>query len=101
MYAKVFASLWDGTLCGLAHPQLVFIYLLAHANPDGHVDIHPRHIAQDCGLSTDDVIAAIQWLERPDPDSRSPEQGGARIARRNLHHRKLSRLSFRRNHRPD
>lgn len=85
MFAKVFASLWEGTLCGQAHPQLVFIYLLAHADMDGNADIHPRKIAMDCGLTEPEVRDALLVLEGPDPESRSKELDGARLERIDEH----------------
>lgn len=64
---------------------LVFTNLLAHADQTGMVDIHPRAIADEVGLSQDDVKAALVELEDIDPESRSPEQDGRRIIRLDGH----------------
>lgn len=81
MFGKVFASLYQGTLRGQAHEILVFTNLIAHADREGYVDKHPRAIAEECGLSIEEVRAALGTLEAPDPESRSPDEGGRRIMR--------------------
>ena len=85
MYAKLFKSMYDGTLRGKPYEILVFTNLLANADADGHADIHPRVIADATGLSLDNVMEALKTLESEDPDSRSPEMGGRRIVRLNDH----------------
>lgn len=85
MYCKLFASLYQGTLRGRAHEILVFTNLLAHCDANGVVDKHPRAIAEEVGLSVDEVKAALIVLESPDPESRSPELNGARISRMDDH----------------
>lgn len=53
--------------------------MLAHADSAGWVDIHPKAIAEEVGLTVEQVRAAIAELEAPDPESRSPEHEGRRI----------------------
>ena len=81
MYAKLFTSIYQGTLRGHSHGLLVFTNLLAHADSMGIVDMHPRAIAEEVGLSVDQVRAALDVLEAPDDESRSPEEDGRRIVR--------------------
>lgn len=85
MYCKLFASLYQGTLRGASHEILVFTNLLAHAGRTGVVDKHFRAIAEETGLTMDEVKAAILTLESPDPESRSPDEAGARIVREDEH----------------
>lgn len=85
MYAKLFASLYQGTLRGNSHGILVFTNLLAHADRDGYVDKHFRAIADEVGLTTEEVKVAIEMLESPDSESRSSELDGRRITRINDH----------------
>jgi len=85
MYAKLFASLYQGTLRGRAHEILVFTNLLAHTGKDGTVDKHFRAIADETGLTLDEVKAAIAVLEAVDPESRSQDEEGARIVRMDEH----------------
>lgn len=79
MYVKLFASLYQGTLRGKSDGILVFTNLLAHADQSGRVDIHPRAIAEEVGLSEDSVRVALGFLEAVDEESRSPENEGRRI----------------------
>jgi len=85
MYCKLFASLYQGTLRGKSHEILVFTNMLAHADQDGCVDKHFRAIADEVGLTVEEVKRAIEVLESPDPESRSPEKEGRRIERINDH----------------
>jgi len=85
MYAKIFTSIYQGTLRGNTHGLVVFTNLLAHADAEGWVDIHPRAIAEEVGLPIDDVKAALLMLESPDPESRSPDMEGRRISRIDEH----------------
>ena len=85
MYAKIFASLYQGTLRGCPDEILVFTNLLAHADSTGIVDKHWRAIAEETGLPRDRVEKAILNLEAPDPESRSPEMDGCRIIKMDVH----------------
>jgi hypothetical protein len=85
MYAKLFTSIYQGTLRGNSHGLLVFTNLLAHCDKDGIVDIHPRAIAEEVGLTPDQVRDALLVLESPDDESRSPEEQGRRIVRLDEH----------------
>lgn len=85
MYAKIFRSMYDGTLRGKAHELLVFTNMLASCDRDGCVDKHPRAIADEVGLTVEQVQAALATLEAPDPESRSPEHDGRRIVRLDTH----------------
>ena len=85
MYVKLFTSIYQGTLRGNSHGLLVFTNLLAHCDPTGYADIHPKAIAEEVGLTVDEVQAALSVLEAPDADSRSPEENGRRIIRADGH----------------
>jgi hypothetical protein len=85
MYAKLFTSIYQGTLRGNSHGLLVFTNLLAHCDKDGIVDMHPRAIAEEVGLTPDQVRDALLVLESPDDESRSPEEQGRRIVRLDEH----------------
>lgn len=85
MFGKLFASMYQGSLRGRPHEILVFTNLIAHADPEGFVDLHPRAIADEVGLSREEVEAALKELEAPDPESRSPEHEGRRLLRLDDH----------------
>ncbi len=81
MFGKVFASLYQGSLRGQAHEILVFTNMIACADKEGFVDKHPRAIADECGLTVEQVRTAIANLEATDPESRTPDEEGRRILR--------------------
>jgi hypothetical protein len=85
VYAKLFTSIYQGTLRGNSHGLLVFTNLLAHCDKNGAADIHPRAIAEEVGLTVEQVNAALRVLESPDDESRSPEEQGRRIIRLDDH----------------
>lgn len=85
MYAKLFTSIYQGTLRGNSNALLVFTNLLAHADSVGEVDMHPRAIAEEVGLSMEQVKSALDTLEAPDDESRTPDEGGRRIVRLDAH----------------
>lgn len=83
-YAKIFESLFDGSLRGRPDEILVFVNLLTHAR-NGIADIHFKKIADETGIDTCRVKAACVVLESPDPDSRTPDEQGCRIKRLDDH----------------
>ena len=85
MYAKLFTSIYQGTLRGNSHGLLVFTNLLAHCDKSGMCDMHPRAIAEEVGLTVEQVRAALDELEAADAESRSPEEDGRRIKRMDEH----------------
>jgi hypothetical protein len=85
LFAKVFSSLWEGSMIAKPDVQLVFVFLLAHADREGFVNVTHERIGVLCGLGVERVRAAIDELEAPDTRSRSPEQGGRRLIRLEPH----------------
>jgi hypothetical protein len=81
VYAKVFRSLWDGTLAEHWEAWAVLVFLLAHSDPDGFVDMTPGAIARRSGLPAEVVARGLETLEAPDPMSRSSAEDGRRIVR--------------------
>lgn len=85
MYGKIFASLFTGSMYG--RPPLVFAvwsYAIAHMRPrrsDGecYVEVNPALLSGVFASTADEVLAALAELESPDPASRTPEDGGARL----------------------
>lgn len=81
VYAKIYRSLWEGSMRGHGLDQLVLVYLCAHSDANGIADVIHDRIAADIGFPIQQVQAAILRLEAPDPRSRSPEARGARLSR--------------------
>ncbi len=84
MYAKIFKSLFEGSLRGRPDEILVFVNLLTNASGE-FCDRHFRAIAEETGLTIEQVRVAIAALESPDPESRSPDEDGRRILRMSEH----------------
>lgn len=81
MYAKVFRSLWDGTMGPNWYVWSTWVFILAHANRDGHVEMTQEAISARSGIPLDHVRRAILTLEAPDPRSRNPASEGRRLER--------------------
>lgn len=64
---------------GQSDKQLVFIYLLAHADADGVAQIIQSKIADDTGIEVSVVCSMIHELMSPDPLSRTPVSDGRRL----------------------
>jgi hypothetical protein len=84
-FVKVYRALWDGSLAARPEVAFVFIFLLSHADAEGVVDMTCDAIAARSRVPVEEVQAAIAALEAADPESRSPEEGGARIVRLDAH----------------
>lgn len=79
MYAKVYRALWDGTLGSSWAGWSLFVFLLAHADREGFVDMHPSAIARRSGMSEEAVRGGLSVLTSPDPQSRSADHEGRRL----------------------
>lgn len=83
MYGKLFAQMYDGTLgtCGPWEALVTFQQLVILADADGVVDMTPEVIARRTTIPLEIVTKGLAALERPDPDSRTPDEDGRRIVR--------------------
>jgi len=70
---------------GKSDPLFVFVNLLTHSDQHGIVDRHWRAIADETGLSQERITKAIEFLESPDNESRTPDEEGRRIVRIDTH----------------
>jgi len=80
-FVKIYRSLWDGTLGQQPDAWAVFIFMLAHCDADGVIQMTPGAIAAGSGLTIKKVRRGIEILEQPDPESRTPDEEGRRIVR--------------------
>lgn len=78
-YAKVYGSIFTGSLRGHSDEILVFINLLVHADRNGISNVHTSVIEDDTGLSPSRVKKAICVLSSPDPESTHRNNDGRRI----------------------
>jgi len=87
MFAKLFASMYDGTLCSRGPWQalVTFQQMLILCDAQGVVDMTAEAIARRTSIPVDVIKTGIEALEQPDPDSRSPDDDGRRIRRLDEH----------------
>lgn len=81
MYGKVFASMFEGSMLG-AGPDVfaVWTYTLTRT-VKGIVELNPPLVGAMIGMPAEHVVAAITFLEQPDPFSRNPDEGGRRLVK--------------------
>lgn len=80
-YAKVFSSIYDGSLRGNWKALVTFQQLLVLKDRDGVVDMTPHSISHRTGIPLRIILEGLGVLEAPDPDSRSKAEDGRRIVR--------------------
>lgn len=85
MYAKVFQSIYDGTLVEDWRALVTFQQMLILASADGVVDMTAASISRRTGIPLEIVTAGIAKLEEGDPHSRTPDFDGRRISRLDQH----------------
>ena len=85
MYAKVFTSMWDGSLHGHLEASAVLMALVTLCNADGVIDMTPEAISGRTGWPIDFIRKGIGELEAPDFRSRTPDDEGRRIVRLDSH----------------
>ena len=80
-YGRIFERMFTGSMAGC--PPTVFAvwaYCLAYARPpDGEVELHPGFLRRIINTTKEDIEAAIEYLCKPDPESRSKECEGRRL----------------------
>ena len=81
MYAKVFAQIYDGTLCtrGPWEALVTFQQFLVLADMDGVVDMTPAAIARRTTIPLEIIERGIGELVKPDHESRTPTEEGRRL----------------------
>lgn len=81
-YTKLFGSIVSSTIWNEAdHVRLVWVTMLALADQYGRVEASVPGLAHQARVSVELTRAAIIALESPDPDSRTPDNEGRRIAK--------------------
>lgn len=81
MYAKIFAQIYDGTLCtnGPWEALVTFQQLLILADQEGGVDMTISAISRRTTIPREIIERGIEALLLPDPESRTPTEEGRRI----------------------
>jgi len=82
MYAKLFPELYTGSMVGAGCVVFaIWPYALANCDAEGYVELNPKLLAMVLGASVQEIEQAIDFLMRPDPDSRSKAEDGCRIVK--------------------
>lgn len=86
MYGKHFASMYEGSLYGAgAVVFAVMGYIIATQVPDKKlgsvVTLNPKKLADTLGEGQNDVLAAIEYLCKPDDQSTTKKAEGRRLIR--------------------
>ena len=83
MFAKIFSSIFDGTLAtvGPWEALVTFENALILADRDGILDMTPEALARRTTIPLGIIIKGIKALEKPDPQSRTPDEDGRRLVR--------------------
>lgn len=81
MYAKIFSSMFDGTLATVGPWEAVvtFQQLLILCEPDGTIDMTIDAISRRTTIPIEILKTGIETLEKPDEESRTPDEDGRRI----------------------
>lgn len=81
MFAKVFSSIYDGSLAtrGPWEALVTFTQLLVLADKFGQVDMTPDVIARRTTIPLEIINKGLHALQQPDPESRRQEAEGRRI----------------------
>lgn len=87
MYGKLFAQMYDGTLAtkGPWQALATFQQLIILADKHGTVDMTAEAIARRTTFPLEVIRLGLSELEKPDPDSRTPDEEGRRIVRLSDH----------------
>lgn len=81
MYAKIFESIYDGTLAEDWRALITFQQMLILCDRDGLIDMTPSAISRRTGIPIEHIKAGIEILESDDPLSRSDVDDGRRVRR--------------------
>jgi len=85
MYGKLFESIYDGTLVEDWQALITFQQMIILCDSDGTLDMTPSAISRRTGIPINHIKYGIEILEKPDPESRTPNENGKRIKRIDEH----------------
>jgi uncharacterized phage protein (TIGR02220 family) len=85
MYGKIFEQIYDGTLAENWQALITFQQMIVLCDADGIIDMTPNAISRRTGIPLEHIEEGINFLEKKDPYSRTPNEDGRRIARLDEH----------------
>lgn len=79
MYGKSYESMYSGSMVGAGlNVFAVWNYIITKAQ-FGVIELNPKLVHAILGGKLTEVVEAIEYLSRPDPESRSKDEDGRRI----------------------
>lgn len=79
-YTPVFDTVFEGSLCGQYPDTAAWLFFLALCDKNGCVDKSPAYISSITGMPLDILQGCIERFMQPDPNSRTTDEDGRRIA---------------------
>ena len=81
MFGKIFESMFTGSMMGAGSVCIsLWAYVIAHAKPPkGTLEINPKLVSVQIGCTAEEISEALEFLQKPDPDSRTKAEGGRRL----------------------
>jgi hypothetical protein len=81
MYGKTYESMYDGSMIGSGiHVFAVWNYVITKAR-GGIVEVNPKLLAFTLGGTEKQITDALMFLQKPDTNSRSKDEGGRRLVK--------------------
>src|SRR5690348_4204565 len=85
MYGKIFAQIYDSSLCENWKAMITFQQLIVLCDSRGIVDMTHEAISRRTNIPLDIIREGISALEQPDARSRSDVADGRRLSRLDEH----------------
>jgi len=74
--------MYTGSLYGAGLPIFaVWPWIIAHKDENGNVEINPEFVAHQLGCCAQQVSEAVEYLTRPDHNSRTKDEDGRRLVK--------------------
>lgn len=81
MYGKAFETMYEGSMVGAGLNVFAVWNYCISKNRSGLVELNPKLLAFVLGGKVEDIVSAVDFLTRADPESRSKECEGRRLVR--------------------
>lgn len=79
-FFKLYATIFTGTLNAEPLPtRWLFVAMLSLADSTGLLQATPRYLSSYANITPEEVAEGLDILQRPDPDSSTPDMDGKRI----------------------
>lgn len=85
MFVKIFTQMLDSSIVETPEVRFTFMDMLLLCDVNGVVDMTHEAFARRTNRPIEIIRSTISELEKPDPRSRTPDAGGARLQRLDAH----------------